>query len=157
MTNQPKRAIAGALAAALGGVGVVGLSPALGVVADPTLCITLSPAQSAIGLRLHLLAESAACAHGGYQGTPMLGFSVMISISALLAGLAMLMLGFGGGLAVRRLLRRVNSWLRRRWLPDVLGTLPMLQPVAVVARGQGCRAELAHHPLQRRGPPRSSC
>jgi hypothetical protein len=157
MPIQPKRAISGALAAALGGLGLVGLAPALGVVADPTLCITVSPAQSWIGLRLHLIAESASCAHGGYQGTPLLGFSVMISISALIAGLAMVVLGIGGGLAVRTLSRRVNSWLRRRWLPVVLGALPTPQPVAVVARSRGYRAELAHHPVQRRGPPRSSC
>jgi hypothetical protein len=161
MPTQLRRAVVGVLAAALGGVGLAALGPALMLAGDSALCLSLSPAQSWVGLRLHLISESAMCAQGGYLGTdqliPVLGFSVMVSVSALLAGLAIFALAISSGVTVRTLLRKLGAWLRRRWLYQVSVSLPTPQLVPVEVRGRGHRAELAHQPSQRRGPPRYSC
>lgn len=161
MAIQRVRALGGSLTAALGGVGLGSLWPLLGIAANPSLCVGMSPAQSWVGMRLHLVAQSPACPHGTYaRGSyfaPIFGFSFAVSLSALLFGLALVTLAIGGGLVVGRALRRVRGWLRRRLLPVLiaLGVEPL--PVPAVLRPLPVRAGLAHHPQQRRGPPIRSC
>jgi len=161
MAIQRYRALGGTLSAALGAAGVAGLWPTLGIVADPSVCIGLSPAQSWVGMNLHLVSESVACPHGTYAAAesfaPVFGVTFAVSISALLVGLATLILAVGGGLVLRRALRNVRGWLCDRLVPVLLGALSVPQPVPVPVRVDSRRAVLAHHPQQRRGPPRRSC
>ncbi len=160
MTSQRRRTVQGALSAAVGGVSVAGVGPLLRVVADPSVCLGLSPEQSWIGLHLHLISESAACAQGGYLATsslaPVVSFTFAVSLSVLIVGLATVLISLGAGIALRRVTRRVGSWFRR-WLPVPIVLLPALRPVPIPVRSQARRAQLAHLPSQRRGPPCVHC
>lgn len=160
MSLQSRRTVQGAFSAAAGGVSLAAAVPLLGVVADPSMCLGLSPEQSWIGLHLHLIAESAACAQGGFAPTtslaPVVGFTVAVSLSALIVGLATVLIGVGAGVAVRRVSRRVGSWFRR-WLPVSISVVPAPRPVPIPVRSQDRWVELAHQPSQRRGPPRAGC
>lgn len=150
-------AASGVLAAVLGGTSLAGLWPLAGIAADPALCLGLSPAQSWVGLNLHLVSQGVHCPNGAYaQGealVPIFGISLAVSFSALLVGLAFLGTALGGGLLIRRTLRRVRGWAKRRLLPVVLGVFGGPEPVLVPVRTSRYRVESAHSPQQRRGPP----
>lgn len=161
MSVQPSRVLAGALAAGLGLLGLSAAVPGLSILgAGSGVCLQVNPAQSWIGLRLHLLTPSTICPDGSYAPGPALdtavGFSIVVSLSVLFVGLASLALAVGFGVAVRRTLRRARGWWRRRLVPALLGGLsrPALVPVPV--RDPGRRVQRTHSPRQLRGPP-SSC
>ncbi len=154
------RAIRGATTAVLGGFSLSVAGSMVGLLADPTVCVGLTPTQSWIALHLHVMLPDPSCAQGTFLPTqalaPMLGVTVVVSLSALLAGLVTLLVGLGGGLAVRRLAQRVAGWLRRHWLPVVSGVVP-LQRVPAPVRVQVRRTDPRYRAAQRRGPPDHCC
>lgn len=161
MTVQPSRALAGAVAAGLGLLGLSAASPGFTLLgAGSGVCLQVNPAHSWIGVQLHLLTPSTICPEGTYAPGPALatavGFSIVVSLSVLLAGLAGVALAVGFGVAVRRTLGRARGWWRRRLLPALLGGIsrPALVPVPV--RTPGRRVQRTPSPRQLRGPP-SSC
>lgn len=160
MNLQLRRTIQAGFLAALGGLSVVAIWPLLAAVADPSMCLGLTPEQSWISLHLHLVVASAACAQGGYVATsmlaPMVGVTLAVSVSALAVGLATIIVGLGGEVAVRTLLRRVRAWMRRRWLPVIHDVMRPARPVPARVRAQGYRGRADYRPAQRRGPP-SAC
>lgn len=154
------RAIRGATTAVLGGFSLSVAGSMVGLLADPTVCVGLTPTQSWIALHLHVMLPDPSCAQGTFLPTqalaPMLGVTVVVSLSALLAGLVTLLVGLGGGLAVRRLAQRVAGWLRRHWLPVVSGVVP-LQRVPAPVRVRVRRTDPRYRAAQRRGPPDHCC
>jgi hypothetical protein len=156
MFAQLRRTIQAALAAVTGGVSLVAMWPLLGVVAEPSMCLGLSPQQASIGLHLHLVSASPTCANG-FAATeslaPMVGITVAISLSALIFGLLSLVLAGGGAVAVRTLLRRVGRWFRRQWvfIFEALAPSPSAAPVPVRVHGRPYRRDFST--VQRRGPP----
>lgn len=161
MTVQPSRAIAGALAAGFGLLGLSAVAPGLSILgAGSGVCLQVNPAQSWIGVRLHLLMPSSVCPEGSYAPGPTLatavGFSIVVSLSVLVAGLASIALAVGFGVGVRRVLRRARGWWRRRLLPVLLGGVRRPAPVPVPVPIPGRRVQRSYSPRQLRGPP-SSC
>jgi hypothetical protein len=159
MFAQLRRMIPAALAAVLGGVSLVATWPLLGVVAEPSMCLGLSPEQALIGVHLHLVSASPACANGFAASdalAPAVGITVAISLSALIFGLISLAVAGGGVVAARTLLRRVGRWFRRQLVLvfELLLPMPAAAPVPVRVDGRPRRPEFSSVP--RRGPPRSS-
>jgi len=157
-TLQPSRLITGVLAAGFGVLGLSAAWPGLAILgAGSGVCLQVGPAQSWIGLRFHLLGLSTACPEGTYAPGPALatavGFSIVVSLSVLLAGLASIALAVGLGVALRRAVRRARGWWRRRLLPALLGGLTRPEPVPVPVRVPGHRAQRTPSPRQLRGPP----
>jgi hypothetical protein len=161
MTVQQSRIVAGALTVGAGLLGLSVAAPGLAVLrAGSGVCLQVNPAQSWIGLRLHLLTPSSICPDGSYAPGPALatavGFSIVVSLSVLLAGLAGIALAIGFGVAMRRALRRARGWWRRRLLPTLLGGISRPAAVPVPVRVPGRRVPPTRSPRQLRGPP-SSC
>jgi hypothetical protein len=157
---KASRLITGAVGAAVGVLGLSAVWPGLSVLsADSGLCLQVNPAQGWIGLNLHLLMASAACPEGSFAPGPALatavGFSVVVSLSVLIAGLTSIAFGVGFGIAIRRALRRARGWWRRRLRPALLGGLVRPAPVPVPVRVPGRRVQRSHSPRQLRGPPTS--
>ncbi len=148
--------VRGALSAALGGLGLAVSAPFLPVLTDPTVCLGLTPEQSLV-VHLHLVAASPACAGGAVQATsllaPVIGITLAVSLTALLIGPLMVAVGLGGGIALRAILRRAGTWLRRLWDPVVAVILPSPTPIPVPIVANRYRARLEYLPSQRRGPP----
>ncbi|PKQ33024.1 MAG: hypothetical protein CVT62_02995 [Actinobacteria bacterium HGW-Actinobacteria-2] len=159
MFAQFRRIRAAAIAAVAGGASLAASWPLLGVVAEPSMCLGLSPEQALIGLHLHLVSVSASCANG-FAATqalaPAVGITVAISLSALVFGLLSLALVGGGAVAVRTLLRRVSSWVRRQWVLVFEALLPTPSAAPVLVRVDGRPQRRDYSSVQRRGPPRSS-
>jgi hypothetical protein len=125
-----------ALAATLPRISLSGTLPA---------CITESSGTAWLGLHLHLLSQSAICPEGMFAPGPYYAeiarFSIVLSLSTLVAGVAMLTSALGLGLWARVALRRARTWLRQRLglarVPALVGfhRAPVLVPVTAGYRG----------------------
>lgn len=153
-----RSAVGATMIAALGAVSLANSLPALRV--DASMCVAQTPSVAWFGIHLSLLTQSVNCPEGSYAAgagfSPFAQFSVMLSVSALVAGLFALACALGAGQSLLHLVRAARGWLRRRLVlsrPIVLvpARMPAMVPVPV-------RAPVAHHrPAPRRGPPTSFC
>jgi hypothetical protein len=157
MFAQVHRMIQAALAAVVGGVSLAAIWPLIGVTAEPAMCLDVSPEQAWIGLHLHLVNASPACASGFTAGeslAPVVGITMAISVSALIVGLLALAFASGGLAVCRALLRRVGHWLRQRLVVVFEALIPAPPVAPVLVRVDGRRGRPVFPAAQRRGPPR---
>lgn len=152
----------GALASVVVGVlGLAALWQPLKLIADPSACVGLSPWQSWAGLKLHVVAETVACHSGSFaQGTgyvPVMSISLAVTVSALIAGIAILLTLIGGVASVRTVVRRFADWLRDKLAPVVDVIVPVREPAPIPVRVQPTSVRRPSHPQLRRGPPSHSC
>ena len=159
MRRARLRSTGGSLLLALSGaLALAGTLPRISLSGTLPACITESAGTAWLGLHLHLLSQSAACPEGMFAPGPhyaeIARFSIVLSLSTLVAGLAMLAGALGLGLWVRVALRRARTWLRQRLglvrLPGPGGfhRAPVLVPVTA---GYGDAPWAASRLL--RGPP----
>jgi hypothetical protein len=126
-------------------------------------CVDASPISAWAATGTHMLMASADCPHGSYAPTrsyfAVVQAAFACSLTALVAGLAALLLAVGLGLQARQLLRSVRRWFSRRFTMPVDRLLsilsPLRQPVPVPASAHPYRA--TSRPQLRRGPPSCSC
>lgn len=152
----------GALASVVGGtLGLAALWQPLKLVADPSGCVGLAPWQSWAGLKLHVVAESVACHSGSFlQGdgyVPVMTISLAVTVSALIAGIAILLTVIGGIASVQTLVRSFADWLRNKLAPVIDVLVPVREPEPIPVRVQPRSVRRPHHPQLRRGPPSHSC
>lgn len=159
---RPRRireAIGAALLTLVGALAVAGTMPRLTLAGGLPACITESPGSAWLGVQLRLLAHSADCPEGAFAPgayyAEVAQFSIVLSLSTLVAGLVALVGALGGWFWARRALRAAKAWIGHRL---GLGLVPTA--VAVVWRrpeSPGVRADLRSSVLarsqHRRGPP----
>lgn len=121
-------------------------------------CAPQLPLIAPLGIHLDLLVESELCPEHSYL--PGVNFGrltqsfMVLSATALLAGLVMLLLALGAGYYTRRVVRSAREWLRTRIAIVAPGPglphLPQAVATGVLVIASGRRP---YQPLQRRGPP----
>ena len=119
MRRARLRSVGGSVLLTLIGVlAVAGTLPRIAVSGALPACITESPGTAWLGLHLSLLSQSTACPDGmfapGAHYAEVARFSIMLSLSTLIAGVAMLAGALGLGLWTRAALRRARAWIRQR-------------------------------------------
>lgn len=152
----------GALASVVvGTLGLAALWQPLKLATDPSGCVGLTPWQSWAGLKLHVVAETVACRSGSFaQGdgyVPVMSISLAVTISALIAGIAILLTLVGGIASVRTATQRFADWLRSRLAPVIDVIVPAPEPEPIPVRVQPRSVRRPSHPQTRRGPPSHSC
>ncbi|MDQ7993122.1 MAG: hypothetical protein AAGC63_08280 [Propionicimonas sp.] len=159
MTGGRLRSVGGSLLLTLFGVlSVAATSPRMALSSTLPACITESSGTAWLGLHLSLLSQSSACPEGmfapGAQYSEIARFTVMLSISALIAGVVALLGALGCGVWARVAVRRARAWLNHKLgLPVVTTTAaPVSRPplLAAVERFHGA-LWVSLQPL--RGPP----
>lgn len=102
----------------LGVLAIAGTLPRIALSGTLPACITESSGSAWLGVHLSLLSQSAACPEGMFAPGPhyaeVARFSIVLSLSALIAGVAMLAGALGLGLWARGALRSARAWLRQR-------------------------------------------
>ncbi|MEA5116943.1 MAG: hypothetical protein VB036_04910 [Propionicimonas sp.] len=120
--SQLRRTGGSILLSVLGVLALTGSLPRLAFSSTLPACLTESSGTAWLGVHLRLLAHSSSCPEGSYAPGPhyaeIAQFSVVLSLSALIAGLAMLAVGLGFGWWALRALAAARSWLRRRVTAD---------------------------------------
>jgi len=147
-------------------MGVQGLlSPLTQLALSRTMpdCLEVGPVAAAVGMEVHVLAAGPECPHGTYAPAPtyhvVAQAALTASLTAVLLGIAALLLAIGVGLRARRVVRDVRQWFTRRFrtVVTVVAQLvvgreqPIMVPVTVAP------ARLTSSPHVRRGPPSCSC
>ena len=137
---------------------VAGTLPRLALSGTLPACITESSGTAWLGVHLSLLSPSAACPEGsfapGAHYAEIARFSIVLSVSALVAILAMLVGALGLGLGLRTALRGARVWLRRRLeLPAVPASVVAHRRPPLTAVVAAFRAALWVDSRQLRGPP----
>jgi hypothetical protein len=156
MHRMRLRGAGGVLLTLLGGFALVN-SPALRFAGSLPACLTETPQAAWLGLRLHILTQSAACPQGmlapGPHYAEVARISIVLSLWTLAAGVAALATAFGLGVWARRSLRSARQWLARRLGLHATGVLPLWgrAPLAVPVRIAASHRPATHHHL--RGPP----
>lgn len=151
------RNVGGSLLLTLLGVFALVSAPGLRVAGSLPACVSELPGAAQLGVQFHILAQSASCPEGTFAPGPhyaeVARVSVVLSLGALVAGLAALAVALGLGVWARRALRTAKQWLGRRLGLDSAGTLPVWgrAPLAVPVPVRASHHPAAHRPL--RGPP----
>lgn len=102
----------------VGMLAAVATLPRLALSSTLPACVTESAGTAWLGLHLRLLAASDACPQGSYAPGPhyaeIAQFSIVLSLSAVAAGLIALALALGLGIWARQALREAREWVRAR-------------------------------------------
>ena len=146
----------------LGVLAVAATLPRIAVSGTLPACITESSGTAWLGVHLSLLSQSAACPEGMFAPGPhyaeVARFSVVLSLSTLIAGVAMLAGALGLGLWTRAALRGARAWLRQRLavvrVPGL--SIPDRRPPLASAT-PGYRAAAWSRSQSLRGPPALAC
>jgi len=133
MTSRRVRSVGGsALLTLVGVAAVAGSLPRLALSGTLPACITESSGSAWLGIHLSLLSQSPLCPDGsfapGAHYAEIARFSVVLSVSALIAGLVALLGALGFGVWARVAVRRARAWLHHRLDLPVAGTAPVGDP-----------------------------
>lgn len=132
--------------------------PRLALSSTLPACVTESSGTAWLGVHLRLLAASDSCPQGSYAPGPhyaeIAQFSIVLSLSAVAAGLIALALTLGFGIWARQALREARDWVRARLSalrPSV--TLITRRPPELPEVVLGSHGALLTRLCSRRGPP----
>ena len=151
------RGVGGSLLLTVLGVLALLQAPGLKLTSSLPACVTELPETAWLGVRLHILAQSATCPEGMFAPGPhyaeVARISIVLSLGTLVAGLAGLAAALGLGVWSRHALRAAKRWLGHRLGLATPGTLPVWgqAPLAVPVVVRPSPHPAAHRPL--RGPP----
>lgn len=132
MRRARLRSVGGSVLLTLAGAfAVAGTLPRVALSGTLPACLTESSGTAWLGLHLSLLGQDAACPQGmfapGAHYAEIARFSIMLSLSALTAGVLLLAGALGFGIWARGALRAAKTWIRHR-----LGLQPV--PLTVATR-----------------------
>ena len=159
MTSRRLRTVGGPVLLTLAGVAAVaGSMPRVALSGTLPACITESAGSAWLGIHLSLLSQSPLCPEGSFAAGPhyaeVARFSVVLSLSALIAGLVTLLGALGFGVWARVALQRARTWLHHRFELPVATTAPVadLRPPLAISLAS-FHSALSVSPRLLRGPP----
>lgn len=147
-----------ALLTLVGAFAVAGTLPRVALSGSLPACVTESSGTAWLGLHLSLLSQDAACPQGmfapGEHYAEIARFSIVLSLSALIAGVLILAGALGFGIWARAALRGARTWLRHRLglRPAPLTVASRRRPPLAVTAARWRSAVWANS-QQLRGPP----
>jgi len=86
-----------------------------------------------------------------------MSISLAVTVSALIAGIAILLTIVGGISSARTVVRRFTDWLRSKLAPVIDVIVPVREPEPIPVPVTSRPAWHPRHPQLRRGPPSHSC
>jgi len=130
MTSRRLRTVGGSALLTLVGVAAVAASlPRLALSGTLPACITESSGSAWLGIHLSLLSQSPLCPDGSFAPGPhyaeVARFSVVVSLSAVIAGVILLLGALGFGVWARVAVRRARAWVHNRLGLPAVGSLPI--------------------------------
>lgn len=159
MAGRRLRSVGGPVLLTLAGAAAVtGVLPRMALSGSLPACITESSGTAWLGIHLSLLSQDPICPEGmfapGAHYAEIARFSVVLSLSALLAGVLILAGTLGVGFWARRAVRAARAWLHRRVGLPAVPTTPLGHPRPPLASPAAAPTAAPPGRLQfLRGPP----